>query len=185
MWPAAKTRNFGRGVSTPLLYRETTIGRKILTVAILLLIRVDLAYGWPWSTDMARQPSIRSQRSPRLPPENSIPRQGIEPSMDRVEAGKILRNPVAPNPTSLADGKGLFQIYCVPCHGVDAKGTGPVAKKFVTPTDLTSQATRDRPDGFIYETIRDGGSSMPPQGDAISPNERWDIVNYLRSIQQK
>ncbi len=169
----------------PQFRLERTIGRRILIVTILLLIAADLAYGWPWSTDMARQPSNRSQRSPRLPPENSIPRQGIEPTMDRVEAGKTLHNPVAPDRPSLADGKRLFEIYCVPCHGVDAKGTGPVAKKFVTPSDLTQQASRNRPDGFIYETIRKGGTSMPPQGEAISPTERWDIVNYLRSIQQK
>lgn len=185
MWSEAKTRSPGRDVATRQFRQKRTVGRKISTVLILLLIGTDLAYGWPWSTDMYKQPSIRPQQSPRLPPENSIPRQGIEPPMDRLEAGKALRNPVAPNPPSLANGKRLFQIYCVPCHGVDAKGTGPVAKKFVTPTDLTRQASRDRPDGFIYETIRMGGTSMPPQGEAVSPKERWDIVNYLRSIQQK
>ncbi len=41
------------------------------------------------------------------------------------------------------------------------------------------------PDGFLYATIRDGGALMPGQGDALSPRERWDIVNYLRHLQQK
>jgi S-disulfanyl-L-cysteine oxidoreductase SoxD len=157
--------------------------RTVLTVAIILLIGSGLAYGWPWSTDMSRQPSIKPQRAPRVPPPNSIPVQGKEVPIDRVEAGKKLHNLIKPTPVSIENGKRLFNIYCFPCHGSEAKGGGPVSKKFVTPSNLTSDESRNRPDGYIFATIRQGGSSMPSQADGLSPKETWDIVNYLRILQ--
>jgi mono/diheme cytochrome c family protein len=158
--------------------------RTVLTVAIILLMRSVLAYGWPWSTDMSRQPSIKPQRAPRVPPPNSIPIQGKEMPIDRVEAGKQLHNPVKSTLASVENGKLLFHIYCSPCHGAEAKGDGPVGKKFVSPTDLTLEVSRNRPDGYIFATIREGGSTMPSQADGLSPKETWDVVNYLRSLQK-
>jgi mono/diheme cytochrome c family protein len=155
----------------------------VLVIAILPLMGAKLAYGWPWSTDMQKQPSIRPQESPLMPPSDSIPRQGREPRMGRIEAGKKLRNPVESTPASLENGKRLYQVYCALCHGSDAKGGGPISTKFVPPPDLTLQMFRQRTDGFLYATIRSGGPLMPSQGEALSVKERWDIVNYLRSLQ--
>jgi mono/diheme cytochrome c family protein len=103
--------------------------------------------------------------------------------MDRVEAGKRLRNPIEPNPAAVESGKKLYEIYCTLCHGADGKGGGPVAGKFVPPPDLTLDVFRARPDGFLYQTITDGGPLMPGQGDALQPRERWEIVIYLRRLQ--
>jgi mono/diheme cytochrome c family protein len=103
--------------------------------------------------------------------------------MGRIEAGKKLRNPVEPTPASLENGKRLYQVYCALCHGPDAKGGGSISPKFIPPPDLTLQMFRQRTDGFLYVTIRSGGPLMPSQGEALSVKERWDIVNYLRSLQ--
>lgn len=105
--------------------------------------------------------------------------------MGRIEAGEKLRNPIKPSAASVANGKRLFGIYCSPCHGPEAKGDGPVAKKFVPPPDLTLPMFRERTDGFIYGTIRNGGALMPPQGEVLAPAERWDIVNYIRHLQDE
>jgi mono/diheme cytochrome c family protein len=161
------------------------MGRTVLIVAVILILGSGFAYGWPWSTDMSRQPSIKPQRAPRVPPSNSIPIQGKEMPIDRTTAGKTLHNPVEPTPASVENGKRLFNVYCVPCHGSDAKGDGPVSKKFVPPSNLMSEESRNRPDGYLFATIRQGGSSMPSQADGLSPKETWDIVNYLRSLQGK
>lgn len=118
-----------------------------------------------------------------MPPARSVPRAGKEARIDRVEAGKRLKNPVEAARESIEVGKKLFQIYCALCHGADGKGGGPVAGKFVPPPDLTLEIFRNRPDGFIYETIRSGGPIMPGQGDALTLEERWHIVNYLRTLQ--
>jgi S-disulfanyl-L-cysteine oxidoreductase SoxD len=157
--------------------------KALFGIATLLLAEFGVAYAWPWSTDMHRQPSIRPQEAPREPPTNSIPRQGLEPRMNRIEAGKLLQNPVEPTIVSIENGKRLYGIYCTLCHGSDAKGKGPVATKFIPPPDLTLEVFRRRNDGFIYATIGDGGPLMPGQGEALSPRERWDIVNYFRTLQ--
>jgi mono/diheme cytochrome c family protein len=159
--------------------------RQLLGIAGVLLLCSSVVHAWPWSKDMAEQPSIKPQEAPRLPPVNSIPTQGTRPKMDRVTAGKKLKNPIKPTTVSIDNGKRLFDVYCTPCHGGDAKGNGPVAKKFVPPPDLTLEAIRKRPDGFIYEQITSGGPIMPAQGDALRPRERWEIVNYLRRLQQE
>lgn len=155
----------------------------LLAMLALLLIRVGPAHGWAWRTDMVKQPSIKPQEAPRPIPQNSIPRQGKELPMDRVEAGKRLRNPIESNPAAVENGKQLYQIYCALCHGLEAKGDGPVAAKFVPPPDLTLEVIRKRPDGFLYQTITDGGPIMPAQGEALGPSERWEIVIYLRRLQ--
>lgn len=105
--------------------------------------------------------------------------------MNRVEAGERLRNPVEPTDASIENGKRLFDIYCALCHGPDGKGGGPIATKFVPPPDLTLDIFRQRTDGFLYATVRDGGALMPGQAEALSPQERWDIVNYIRRLQRR
>lgn len=105
--------------------------------------------------------------------------------MSRIEAGKRLQNPVMPTAASIENGKRLFKIYCALCHGRDGKGGGPVATKFIPPPDLMLEIFRRRTDGFLYATIRSGGPLMPPQGEALSVKERWDIVNFVRYLQGK
>ena len=45
--------------------------------------------------------------------------------------------------------------------------------------------TKNLPDGYIYGYIRDGGIWMPPYDDAMTSNERWQVVVYLRNLQSK
>lgn len=155
----------------------------LLAGVALLFFGVDPAYGWFWRKDMVEQPSVKPQEAPRSSPPNSIPRGGKEPRLDRVEAGKKLRNPIEQNSAALENGKKLYGIYCALCHGNDAKGGGPVAGKFIPPPDLTLDVFRERPDGFLYQTITDGGPLMPGQRDALQSQERWEIVLYLRRLQ--
>ena len=111
-----------------------------------------------------------------------MPLQGKEPAISREEAAKI-RNPVPATAKSIENGRRLFHIYCAVCHGTHGKGMGPVATKFVPPPDITQAFFKARTDGFLYETVRRGGPLMPGLGEALSPRERWDIVNYLRRLQ--
>lgn len=105
--------------------------------------------------------------------------------MSREEMGKILANPVPFKPQSVESGRRLFEIYCALCHGVDGKGMGRVATKFIPPPDLTLPMFQQKADGFIYGTIRNGGAIMPAYSEVLSSKERWDIVNFLRSLQRQ
>ncbi|HWQ70319.1 MAG TPA: cytochrome c [Patescibacteria group bacterium] len=105
--------------------------------------------------------------------------------MTREEMGKSLANPVPFTQQSVDNGRRLFDIYCALCHGADGKGMGPVAMKFIPPPDLTLPFFRQKTDGFIYGTIRNGGAIMPAHGEVLTPKERWEIVNFLRSLQRQ
>lgn len=152
--------------------------------AAVVLALVGLAHGLPWSADMYDQPSLAAGEGPRRPPPQAVPVNGAEPEIrSRTKAGSTLVNPVAPTEQSVAKGRALFGIYCVPCHGAEARGDGTVAEKFTRPPDLRSPDVEKRADGFLYATIRLGGVRMPSYGHVLSPSERWDLVNYVRSLQ--
>ena len=126
--------------------------------------------------DMVDQPSFRPQRDPRLPAEGTTPKTGLEPPMTRDVAMRDLKNLL---PAS-AESRALYQVYCGHCHGDAGRGDGPVAAKIAKPADLAQK----RSDGLIYYTIRYGTPVMPALAEALTPNERWQIVNFVRRFQQ-
>lgn len=103
------------------------------------------------------------------------------------EAAEALSNPLKGDPMSIASGKRLFAVNCLPCHGDISKKPyepGAVGKKSLqTPPDLTSDMYKTRTDGSIYATIHFGIRLMPGHGWKLSPTEHWDLVNYVRSQQ--
>jgi mono/diheme cytochrome c family protein len=159
----------------------------IFGIVMLLLAGgglAGLALHGALTTNMADQPSLKPQERPLEPAPGSVPLEKWERALNREEAGKALLNPVSPTSASLQNGKHLYGVYCALCHGPEGKGGGPVAAKFVPPPDITVSFFQQRSDGFLYETIRSGGPLMPGQGEGLTTTERWDIVNYLRSLQR-
>ena len=141
------------------------------------------AMAMPWSWDFFTQPSHKAQEEKALPvPEGTVNTKGRLSLKNREEAAN-LKNPVSPTPKSIERGKFVFDTYCATCHGETGQGDGIVGQKFVPPADLTSDYVQSKPDGDIYYTITSGGLAiMPMQGDAILPEDRWNVVNYIKSV---
>jgi putative copper export protein/mono/diheme cytochrome c family protein len=97
-----------------------------------------------------------------------------------------LANPIAPNPQSVAAGKAVFTTNCVPCHGVTGKGDGPIGITLnPRPADLTIHAIPGvHSDGQLHDWITHGfsGSVMPAFGKVLSDEDRWNLVNYIRTF---
>ena len=125
------------------------------------------------------------------------------------EASDAKTRPQAASPVLVEAGRGLFLEHCATCHGVEARGDGPVAPALAQkPADLTRIAARRDgtfPTGDVAATIdgrflptAHGSRVMPvwgrvlgePLGDAATADEvsrgRIDaLVAYLATIQQR
>ncbi len=133
---------------------------------------------------MEEQPAIGYREGPRLlPPEGAVPVTGVEAPPD----GSLPENPVPATPDSIARGKALFDAHCAVCHGKDGKGDGPVAKYFQPPAaevaDLTEERIAKHEDGLTYLVITQGFQGMASLAENLTPRERWDVINYLHTLQ--
>ncbi|MBK9119393.1 MAG: cytochrome c [Phycisphaerales bacterium] len=98
---------------------------------------------------------------------------------------------IKPDLELLERGRIAFNIACVVCHGEDGTGRGPLhvwavqnnQARWVPPTSLLSNEVRERPDGHLYNTIRQGIRNMPPHADQLDVHDRWATVAYIRHLQ--
>jgi mono/diheme cytochrome c family protein len=95
-----------------------------------------------------------------------------------------LANPIPDTVTSATAGQGLYLATCAACHGVDARGGGPLAgTTAVRPPSLVSGHLNQHTDGDIFYWITNGlPGGMPAWGSKLSETDRWNLVNYLRAI---
>ncbi|SRR5579885_504580 len=156
----------------------------ILSVA--LLAGAPAAWSFPWDIDMYRGSAVQPlSRAPRVMPSDTMPVNRGEPPMSTEQMTVKLKNPLTGTPENLAHGKDLFMTNCAPCHGESGVGNGSVAFLLKhQPKNLVTGQSKDLPDGYIYGVIRNGILLMPSYADAMSASERWQVVLYVRSLQQ-
>lgn len=133
---------------------------------------------------MEEQVSVGYREGPRLlPPEGAVPITGLEAPAD----GSVPLNPIESTANSVARGNLLFDIHCAVCHGDKALGDGPVAAYFKSPAppvaDLTTERITNLDDGLLYLILTNGAQGMPSLAENLTPRERWDVINYLRTLQ--
>ena len=85
-------------------------------------------------------------------------------------------------------GKSVFQSSCASCHGMDAKGKGPVSDQLkIPPSDLTTLSRKNGgvfPTNAVYEIVY-GTKTVPAHGNREMPiwGERFNpIVNLPHSV---
>lgn len=156
------------------------------------LLMAAQAAAFPWDKDMVDQPSEKPQESVAPPGPGSVPTTGGEPvpspaddeqADEMKSAAAELANPVPATATSIRRGKASFEVNCLVCHGARGTGDGPVGLKFVTkaPVDLNDDYTQSQSDGELFFTLTRGRALMPAYRDSLSIEERWDLINYIRS----
>jgi len=149
----------------------------VLTALILLPLFDVVKINIP--TNMADQDSIGYEQGPRLAaPANAVPVQGPV-----LIAGQPASEPIPASANSLQRGKVMYDIDCALCHGLDGRGNGPLADYFSPrPADLHSSTVRSLPDTDVFILITQGRGPMPSLAENLLPGERWDVINYLRSL---
>jgi mono/diheme cytochrome c family protein len=160
----------------------------LLIVALAGLLMVS-AMVVRWNDNMTQTARIVPGERVFAMPVGAIARgaESVIPKEQRERATKR-PNPVKLSAESVELGKQHYQTFCTPCHGPEAKGgvTGPVATKFIPTPDLTiAELQKVRTDGYWHHYIMAGGAVMPAYAEALSSQEAWHIVNFLRSVAAK
>jgi copper transport protein len=92
-------------------------------------------------------------------------------------------NPVPSTTASITRGGELYQQSCVTCHGISGRGDGPLARGLnPRPADLRVHVAQHT-EAQLWLWVSDGvpGTAMPAFRSSLSDEDRWHIVNYLRS----
>ena len=135
-----------------------------------------------WISFMSIQPSFRPMDAPQPVPARSVSIEGAA----FIPGVGAPQNPTAADAASLSRGKTLFNLHCSLCHGSAGKGDGPVAKSLVRkPADLSGPNVKNADDGTLFLIISNGVQNvMPPLRENLNLHDRWDVVNYVRSLQK-
>lgn len=139
------------------------------------------------------------EEQPTPPPEGVVPVEGRELSLPLAAAdtSSQLQNPLTGTDAELARGDTLYRQFCLPCHGSEGRGQGPVINHdgqeneannrrmpFVPAADLTSGTGPDRSDGYIWGMIENGRGLMPAY-QRVPLEDRWYIIEHIRHLQRQ
>src|SRR5262245_47777254 len=93
-----------------------------------------------------------------------------------------------PKPPSALAGRALYHDNCSGCHGARGAGDGPDARRGeITPSDFTSVVfmRRETPlDFFKLIGLGHRGRGMPEWSQALSVQQRWDLVAWIWGLQR-
>ncbi|MAE08387.1 MAG: cytochrome C [Bacteroidetes bacterium] len=154
--------------------------------------------GYQYGGDMAKSTAYETYSSSKVykdgksalrPVVGTIPREMVPYTFENnnkglKKAGLELKNPLEATTENIEQGKELFIIYCINCHGENGDGNGFLftSEKFpIKPASLIDEKTVNRPDGEIFHVITVGGAAMGSHASQIKPVDRWKIILYIRT----
>lgn len=102
------------------------------------------------------------------------------------QQARQMPNPVAATPQAIGAGMSVYMDRCQNCHGEDGNGKGPRADKLsIQPSDFTdAPAMSKQTDGELFWKISEGHRPMPAFKKKLSEEERWQLVDYIRTFAQ-
>ena len=113
---------------------------------------------------------------------------GVSTQEDRWKApekSKELKNPIAASAKAQSAKRGskIFKTRCMICHGMQGTGNGIGGKALnPKPQNLTLHMVQSQTDGEIFWKITNGRNDMIKWGPILSEDQRWDLVNYVRTL---
>jgi mono/diheme cytochrome c family protein len=102
-------------------------------------------------------------------------------------AAAAMKNPVKPTPDNLAAAHAIWVDKCANCHGEKGAGDGPEADMYTpAPAALNdAKMMNGMTDGEIFYKITEGRKPMPSFKKQLTDEERWELVNFTRTLVKK
>ncbi len=162
----------------------------IVISAAVLLLGVVLTFTFDiikieWISFMEIQPSFRPMEKPLPVANRSIPIEGAA----YIPGQGSPVNPVEADEVSIERGRVLYSANCAQCHGTTGEGNGIIGGALVNPpANLTSDVVQTKADGALFLTLSNGilGAEgqirMPALNENLTVRDRWDVVNYIRTL---
>ncbi len=102
------------------------------------------------------------------------------------ESAIKMKSAVKSDDASIQAGKELYAQHCKSCHGAKGKGDGTKAENIdISCGDFTSEEFAKVSDGEAFWKTTEGRKPMPSFKEKLGDNDRWSIINYLRTLQGK
>jgi len=137
-----------------------------------------------------RGPGFPDGKVLQAPPPGTVPREralgdtaltlGIDASGAFVE-----RIPIPLSREFVEAGRLRYERICATCHGTLGDGESEVANKmpFVKPASFHDPNVRAFPVGKLFQVATFGYGLMPSFAYALTVEERWAVVAYVRALQ--
>jgi putative copper export protein/mono/diheme cytochrome c family protein len=85
---------------------------------------------------------------------------------------------------SIVRGAAVYAENCTLCHGESGHGDGPAAAGLpIRPADLTEPHLFAHSPGDLFWWVSHGRDDgvMPGFAGVLNPNQRWDVINFIRA----
>lgn len=166
-----------------------------------ILISVPIAASCQRSASYGGQRTRSAQPTQGMGMDHGIMAQGMNGGMMRgsyvrhhvamangiPEPYRSMRDPLSDTAATLEQGARIYQQDCAACHGSAGRGDGPAGEQLNPPAAnlaWLSHMPLGQSDPYLYWTVAEGGqqfgTAMPSFKGALSPNDRWAVVDYLR-----
>jgi len=137
----------------------------------------------------SENPNFANGMTTQLPVEGTIARGQVPydyPNTNEgYEAAKLeSKNPLDVNESNLDNGKKMYNIYCVSCHGKTGAGDGVLVQrdKFL---GVPNYKDRDITEGSIYQVIMYGRNMMGSHSSQLTAKERWQTTMYVDQLRNE
>ena len=171
-----------------LRLRQFSVACALGGIALLTACRIDM-HVQPRQNPLSHSDFFADQRSERPPVEGTVARGQLREDT-YFYTGKLGSSPGDYMPFAvtrevLERGRERYNIYCAPCHSRLGDGNGFIPSRGFArkPPSFHDQRLRKAPLGYFYDVITNGFGIMPDYASQIAPQDRWNVVAYVRALQ--
>lgn len=151
------------------------MSRKVSSGLLILLTGLSLCWGQEKQEKKEQAPAAGAAAAPAPPPPHPL-------TISPADAAR--KNPIKYTQVSVDRGRKLYMTQCALCHGKDGDGKGEMVEDMkISPPDFRKPETLDkRTDGELFAIVGMGKDPMPAQSGRMTDTQRWNLVNFLRSL---